>query len=145
MKSDRPEIKRRSFLDIFIGGAIVGTILAAVGTAIAFVLPPRRMGSHRGNPTLVAPVARFAVGSAVKVWHYDQPVIVMNTKLGYFALSAKCTHLGCLVNWDEKGQQLRCPCHNAVFDIQGNVLKGPAPKPLPSFEVSVIDDKVYLV
>lgn len=46
------------------------------------------------------------------------------------ALSARCTHLGCAVHWNGAEQSWDCPCHASRFDVDGNVLHGPAPAPL---------------
>jgi Rieske Fe-S protein len=46
------------------------------------------------------------------------------------ALSARCTHLGCAVHWNGAERSWDCPCHASRFDIEGNVLHGPAPTPL---------------
>ena len=46
------------------------------------------------------------------------------------ALSATCTHLGCQVRWDALSTRFRCPCHGGVFDVQGQVVEGPPPRPL---------------
>jgi Rieske Fe-S protein len=47
------------------------------------------------------------------------------------AISAGCTHLGCIVTWDEGQQIFKCPCHDGRFDAEGNVLSGPPPAPPP--------------
>ena len=50
-----------------------------------------------------------------------------------YALSLVCTHLGCTVNVGE--EQLSCPCHGSLFDLRGNVLKGPADRPLRRLKI----------
>ncbi|WP_254721688.1 FAD-dependent oxidoreductase [Kovacikia minuta] len=50
------------------------------------------------------------------------------------ALSLTCTHQGCTVQPDTKGE-FHCPCHGAVFDADGRVLRGPAQRDLPRFKV----------
>jgi cytochrome b6-f complex iron-sulfur subunit len=46
------------------------------------------------------------------------------------ALSARCTHLGCTLNYDPVSGQFRCPCHGSRFDRTGRRIAGPARKPL---------------
>lgn len=41
-----------------------------------------------------------------------------------------CTHLGCGHRWDDVEKKFLCPCHGSVFDVNGKVLGGPAPRPL---------------
>jgi nitrite reductase/ring-hydroxylating ferredoxin subunit len=49
---------------------------------------------------------------------------------GWYGLVNVCTHLGCQPAFDPKMRILICPCHGSRFDLQGNVLKGPAARPL---------------
>lgn len=57
---------------------------------------------------------------------------------GFRAMSGVCTHLGCTVNRDHAGY--RCPCHGSVFDDDGQVLSGPAPRPLDCYGVALTRD-----
>lgn len=41
-------------------------------------------------------------------------------------LTAKCPHAGCIVKYDPNTRQLICPCHDSKFDLDGNLLQGPA-------------------
>ncbi len=54
---------------------------------------------------------------------------------GVYAISTVCTHLGCIVKPAAEG--FECPCHGSRFAPDGEVRKGPAPKPLPWLKVSV--------
>jgi Rieske Fe-S protein len=51
------------------------------------------------------------------------------------ALSARCTHLGCLVHFNDAERAWECPCHGSRFAIYGSVLQGPANEPLERREV----------
>jgi Rieske Fe-S protein len=56
-------------------------------------------------------------------------------------LSSKCTHLSCSVNWHEESNAYICPCHDAKFGIEGEVLDGPPPRPLDRYtEFRVTED-----
>ena len=140
----KEKVTRRRFLDVFIGGAFLTAALGVFGTVIAYIYPPKRAGGAGGR-TEVAPVEQLPPGKAMKVLHRGKAVIVGQTMQGeLFALSAVCTHLGCLVDWNEATQQLACPCHAAFFDTTGAVISGPAPKPLPPYSVSKIGGKLYV-
>jgi len=62
----------------------------------------------------------------------------------YSALSNICTHLGCKVRWIDDDGHFFCPCHNAVFSKEGEVLAGPPPEPLEAITVKVEDDQIYI-
>lgn len=53
----------------------------------------------------------------------------------YRELSARCTHLGCIVAWNQAGQSWDCPCHGSRFSPDGSVIEGPAVAPLERSQV----------
>ena len=60
------------------------------------------------------------------------------------AISAGCTHLGCIVSWDEQQNIFKCPCHDGRFDADGNVLSGPPPAALRRHPAKIEDGKILL-
>ena len=60
------------------------------------------------------------------------------------AFSLICTHLGCHVHWRNEEQDFFCPCHLGVFDVDGKVVSGPPPQPLPHYEVRIDQDNVFV-
>jgi len=53
------------------------------------------------------------------------------------ALSLRCTHLGCSINWEDGKKRFVCPCHSSVFAINGNVENPPAPTALDYFPIKI--------
>jgi len=58
---------------------------------------------------------------------------------GVIAISATCSHLGCIVSWDEADKKFKCPCHNGVYDVEGKVVSGPPPAPLRRHKTKMED------
>lgn len=51
------------------------------------------------------------------------------------AISSRCTHLGCIVNWRRREGIFKCPCHGSAFSADGSNIGGPAPRPLERFAI----------
>ena len=58
-------------------------------------------------------------------------IFLIHSQEGFFAMSAVCTHLGCLTVWKPELGLIACPCHGSKFRRDGEKIEGPAPKPLP--------------
>ena len=63
---------------------------------------------------------------------------------GFMALSLRCTHLGCSINWEEDKKRFICPCHASAFEINGNVQNPPAPSALDYFPVTIQSGRVMV-
>jgi len=57
-----------------------------------------------------------------------------------YALRTACTHLGCIVIWQENEQTFKCPCHGSGFYKDGIHFEGPAPRPLERHAIRIADD-----
>lgn len=81
-----------------------------------------------------------------KIFLAKQNFIVFQEDEQLWAVSRNCTHLGCRLNYIEKEKYLECPCHQSRFSRQGEVIRGPAAKPLPRYLVERTDTpSTYLV
>ena len=134
---------RRRALDVAISVLGVVTGVGLLWPAVAYVLPARRRGGGAD---------RVSAGSAEdwKAWEVrkvavgGRPVSVLRTDKGFRAMSAICTHLGCIVHWNEKKKTFDCPCHAASFDPAGQVVAGPPPGPLAQYGVSEVQGEVIV-
>jgi cytochrome b6-f complex iron-sulfur subunit len=75
----------------------------------------------------------------------DQQVYIVRMAEGFYAVSAVCTHLGCITQWKPDADQIACPCHGSKFKPDGTKIEGPAPRPLPHFAISLTEDGELLV
>jgi len=116
-----------------------------------------------GGQTLVTllrfiqPVSAGGFGGLVRAGKVDEfpPGSINHIKAGRFylyrlndgsflALWQKCTHLGCSVPFAESEKQFHCPCHGSLFDKTGQVVGGPAPRPLDLFPVTIKNGEVWV-
>lgn len=63
---------------------------------------------------------------------------------GVTVYSPLCTHLGCGYNWDASSRRFLCPCHGSVFDINGQVVAGPAPRSLDVLPSRIEDGRLLV-
>ncbi|MBI1822219.1 MAG: ubiquinol-cytochrome c reductase iron-sulfur subunit [Nitrospirae bacterium] len=151
------EVTRRSFF---------GKAIAAIAGSIALILSVPILGytilpalRKREEPwSEVGPVTQLEMNqpkelevvrsvssgwmkaaSVRSIWAFRKPegeVVVY---------SPICTHLGCGYHWDDQKKKFLCPCHNSSFDLNGQVLGGPAPRPLDALPAKVEGDRLYVV
>ncbi len=142
-KYDGIWMPRRDFLGKFtwaaFGAAVVGTILGSVRMLFPKVLFEPSTTFKAGFPE------DYQVGEVSERWKKKYRTWIIRTEEGFFALSAKCTHLGCTPNWIETESKFKCPCHGSGFYMTGVNFEGPAPRPLERFRISLAEDGQLLV
>lgn len=137
-------INRRRFINLFLGGSFFATIAAFLYPVIRYVLPPKQTEAVQKK------VAAAKVGdvppNAAKIFKFgSSPAILINTQEGnLLAFSAVCTHLTCTVTYEADTGTLYCPCHNGRFDMAGNVISGPPPRPIEAYSVEVVGDDIFV-
>ena len=138
-----PRSRRAFVADAVLG---VGTALGLGGLAFRFlqylypvVLPVKLVEIAAGNLTEIPP-------DGVRLVHLPEgPVMLEKTGNEVRALSAICTHLGCIIAWRPKDKEFICPCHGGKYDLSGNVVFGPPPRPLDKIQVKVRDGQVFVL
>lgn len=136
---------RRSFLAKLLAGTVFATLGTAFAAALAYLFPSREVTSALGpRRRRVGRADEIPLHQGILALVDDEPVWVVHAPQGFVALSAFCTHKGCVVRWQSERRLFRCPCHNGEFDGRGNVLSGMPLAALPRHRVAVVDGEIYV-
>lgn len=131
---------RRRLLNWFLGTSL-GALLAAILYPVARFLNPPEVETVATNEADAggANDPEFLEKGYKIVRFGSEPVIVVRVAEADFrAFSAVCTHLACIVEYSKSKQQIGCNCHNGQFNLQGQVVGGPPPRPLAPFAVHLV-------
>ena len=150
-------ITRRDFVRVVT--AILGTLMGAVIglPAIGYILAPALKiqssdawipaGPLEGYPAGVPTLFNFT-RSKVNGWEKttnSYGVFILRRKNDeILALSSTCTHLSCRVSWKPEENWYACPCHAGFFDIEGDVIEGPPPRPMDKYETKIEEDTLFI-
>ena len=136
-----PAVSRRNFVAV---AGLAACSIATGGAGVVFVdfLKPRVLFEP---PTTFSagPPDAIAVGSLVT--NVEQRAYVIRLAEGFRALSAVCTHLGCITRFQPDRNIIACPCHGSQFTLAGDVVAGPAPRPLRWLQMSLSDKGELIV
>ena len=132
---------RRSFLSITLGTATAIFSASLLYPLIKFLWPPAATVGGEGSVGI--PVEDLLVGQSRVVSLKGEPVLIIREENKVVALSAVCPHLGCVVRY-KGGGSILCPCHEASFDLNGNVTGGPSPRPLTYYPVRIVGGRIVV-
>jgi Rieske Fe-S protein len=158
--SDPHQVSRRDFIK---GTAAVigGFIGALIGIpSVAYLLSPAvKSGGNTSQDALIAlgPLENYPVGvptrfdfTLTKVNGWERTAtnyglyVVRRSENDVRVFSDVCTHLGCRVSWHEDQEHYISPCHDGHFDIMGNVVSGPPPRPLDEFVTKIDGGELFV-
>jgi cytochrome b6-f complex iron-sulfur subunit len=132
---------RRDFLNEVTIGALGIAGLGSVAVTYQYFSPnvlfEPATTFRAGNPDL------YPVHSVTFL--QDQQVYIVRMPEGFYAVSAVCTHLGCITAWHPEHEMIECPCHGSKFKGDGMKVAGPAPRSLPHFVISLTADGELMV
>jgi cytochrome b6-f complex iron-sulfur subunit len=139
--SDKKPISRRRLLAYAWIGAAAAVIGELIGGTFAF-LWPRRRTTKAEKIFIAGKAADFKVGEVVDFRR--EKTFVVRLEGGFLAISAICTHLHCIVNWNAVIKEFECPCHGAKFNQSGEVVAGPPPRPLDLHKIEITAGNVVI-
>jgi cytochrome b6-f complex iron-sulfur subunit len=131
---------RREFLVVLGAAAMALAGLGTTVTAVRYLWPE----------VLFEDETRFAVGRPEEIAQGtllvlpEQKVFVVHGPSGFFALSATCTHLGCMTRYERENNRIFCPCHGSQFAVDGAVTAGPAPRALRRLDLALEDGRLIV-
>jgi Rieske Fe-S protein len=152
-----PRISRSEFTNIVL--AILGSIITAIVglPIIGYIISPALKAAKRDEWVTIGPLENYAIGEPGLItftrtqkvgWERNSTTygiyVVRQSEDELIALSNWCTHLSCRVTWNPDTEEYKCPCHDGAFDIDGDVLYGPPPRPMDPFEYKVEDGEIMV-
>jgi cytochrome b6-f complex iron-sulfur subunit len=106
-------------------------------------LAPRSNSGSAGK--VVIPATDIREGDAKFIEYAGSAAVLVRKRGGdLVALSAVCTHLGCIVQWESDKQDFLCPCHGGHYSADGSVTAGPPPKPLDKLPFTVTGGNIIV-
>ena len=137
------DFERRSFLGKVVGGIGAAVAISTLYPVIKYIIPPVKQFSNKSE--MVVGKASEVPAKSGKIFQFNKDkVIVINDNGKLTACSAVCTHLGCLVHWDNAQNLIACPCHGAKYKQTGEIISGPQPLPLPVFKARVEGENIII-
>ncbi len=130
-KKDGKGVSRRDFFSLVGWGSFLATLGGSTIGAYKFMFPN----------VLYEPPTLFKVGKPTDfplgqtTFLEKKRIFIINAEDGFYAISSVCTHLGC--NIRKASDRFECPCHGSKFNAEGNVISGPAPRPLQWYRMKL--------
>ncbi len=142
LRGDPYRFTRRHLLGVVWGASTVA-LVGQFSVALYNYLKPQPVVGGFGGKITAGLAKEFKPGSVsyIQAGHF----YISRLEDGSFlALWQRCTHLGCTVPYVSAKKQFQCPCHGSIFNRRGEVLAGPAPRPMDLFPIQVVDGKLIV-
>ncbi len=134
---------RRSFLKI-LGIAGVSAFSASILYPVFSFLRPPKQREVEVSSVSAGKIEDLKKENFKIVRFGNEPVIVIPDNDNFIALSARCTHLDCTVQYLKDKNVIWCACHNGKYDLTGRNISGPPPKPLTKYKTIIKGDELMI-
>jgi Rieske Fe-S protein len=156
--SNPHEVSRRDFIKgtTAVVGGLIGALIGI--PSVVFMLSPATK-SDAGSDALIAlgQIENYPIGiptrfdfTQTKINGWERTAtnyglyVVRKSESEVRVFSDICTHLGCRVSWHADQEHYISPCHDGHFDILGNVISGPPPRPLDEFVTKIERGELFV-
>ena len=126
---------RRRWIDALLGTSFVAWTAAVVYPVLKYLTPLKDGGGANKVTLTDAQKGELATNGFLIARLGTDRVLILKDKDKVKAMSAKCTHEGCTVQFLPADGIVWCACHNGKFAMDGRVISGPPPRPLAAFNV----------
>ncbi|HWQ33589.1 MAG TPA: ubiquinol-cytochrome c reductase iron-sulfur subunit [Blastocatellia bacterium] len=136
--------RRRKFLNSLLGTSMGATLMAVFYPIIKFMIPPKVTEATQ-NSVVAGRINELAANSG-KIFKFgNKPGLLIRLKTGeYKAFAATCTHLDCIVQYQAETEGIWCACHNGRYNLNGQNVSGPPPRPLEEYVVNVRGEEIIV-
>jgi Rieske Fe-S protein len=143
-KGERRETGRRGFLNYLLATSFGATLVAILYPIVRFMIPPEVIEATQSS-AVAGKVAEIAANSG-KIFKFgNKPGLLIRTPSGELkAFSAVCTHLDCIVQYQPDEKRIWCACHNGQYNLNGQNIGGPPPRPLEEYVVNTRGDDIVV-
>ncbi len=140
MSEKEDKVPRRFFLEVFGKVAVVVALFAEAFGALKAFIPQ----------VLYEPPSKFKIGKPDDfpegiTFLPEHKLYIFRSGRGFHVVSAICTHLKCVTDWNSSQREFYCSCHGSVFSENGANAEGPAPRPLSWHPLSFAPDGNFVV
>ena len=141
---DREGTSRR-VVNAFLATSVGAFLLSVLYPVSRYLVPPTVGESTAATVTLPLKAAEVKPNTGQIFKFGSRPAILVRTAAGDLrAFSAVCTHLNCTVQYRPDLGHIWCACHNGHFDLNGQNIAGPPPRPLEAFTVNARGDQIVV-
>jgi Rieske Fe-S protein len=138
------KINRRSFLNYLLGISVVGWAGSVFYPVVEyFKIPPKK--EDEPASVVAASFKALKPNDGVIFKFGSKPgILILGSDGQLRAFSAVCTHLDCTVKYRSDLQKIHCACHGGMYDLNGQNIAGPPPRPLQPYKVTLKGDDVIV-
>ena len=131
---------RRTLVNWFLGTSFGALIASILYPATRYLTPPR-VPEATANEVEAGeandPELREK-GFKIIRFGADPVILIRGGDTKFYAFSATCTHLDCIVGFQKEQNRIWCNCHGGAYDLTGRNIAGPPPRPLTPYKVNLV-------
>jgi len=142
-QEDVNRVSRRSFLCLFSSASVAGLGIFAGFIGGRFLYPIKH---KKPSPQFICLESEIPSDKPLEIKDPQgrKVLLLRKSRVELLAIGTICSHLGCTVFYRPEKKIFECPCHQGVFDGEGNPVSGPPQRPLTHYPTYIKEGKVFI-